>query len=82
MRFLEGVSKAAHVMAAATDGSPLRASLVLFTLYSFFTAFERQVEELLWGEGFLHWGDPVIVLGFIAFDLCVILACAEFRVDK
>lgn len=60
----------------SVGGNPVFALIVICLFYLFFSHIESQVEELIFGQRFQHWGDPVISILFMAYAVYAVYGCA------
>jgi hypothetical protein len=79
---MELIRESAMTLAASADGNPVIATLVVMLFALMFGLVEATVEELVWGERFEHWLDPIFMCAFIAYAAYAVWACAVFNTAK
>jgi uncharacterized membrane protein len=76
------IYRAAYHLAASSGGNPAISTVVVMLFYLMFNTVEAVIEELIWGERFVHWLDPVFMLGFIAFAAYQVYICAVYNAHQ
>lgn len=59
--------------------SPVWTTIVNMLFYVWVNLLIAQVEKLIFGERFEHWGDPIVVLVFIAYSGYCIYICSLIK---
>lgn len=71
--------KAARIVAAASNGNPLKSTgLVILFVFGINLLF-AVVETLIWGEMFQHWLDVVLLVASIVFSGMAAYECAVYN---
>jgi len=73
----EMIEKSGTVLAKACEGNPVLTTCTIFIFYVFFTILEAGIENLIFGEQFEHWLDPIFNGCFIAYSAYAVCACAK-----
>ena len=76
------ITKSARTIAAASNGNPVIAMLVVFLFYLATNGVFALVETLVWGYRFEHWGDVPTALAFMAYAGYVVWHCAVHQILK
>jgi len=79
---LELARHTACLLVVACRGDPLRSVATVFVFYMFFNVVEAVVEELLFGERFLHWFDLVFGVLFISYACLVVRYCRVYVISE
>ena len=61
------------------DANPFLCVAMVMLFFVMFNVLEWTVEKLLFGQGFVHWLDPLFQLCFIAYSGYVVHMCACYR---
>jgi hypothetical protein len=69
------VRKLTKALVIACKNDPLRTSGLLFIFYTVFTFLEGMLEELIFGERFLHALDPIFLLLFMGLGIMCVWGC-------
>lgn len=64
-----------EMIANAAGYNPITASVLVFILFLWVNFIERTIEKLIFGKGFIHWLDPIILFSFMVFNILVIARC-------
>lgn len=76
---MDYIEKSAAVIAAASKGEPVIATILVALFYLAFSQLEAGIESLIWGDRFEHWLDPIFITTFIAYAAYCVYACAVFN---
>ena len=66
-------------LAASSKGNPVLSVATVMLFYVFFNLLEASIEQLIWGERFLHVLDPLFTIIFMGFAAYSVYACAVFN---
>ena len=67
--------KLTKALVIACKNDPLRTSGLLFIFYTVFNFLEGMLEELIFGERFLHAFDPIFLLSFMGWGIICVWCC-------
>lgn len=76
---MEKIYQSAKVIVAACDLNPIFSIVVVGLAYLAFNLVEAMIEDLIFGERFLHWLDPIFGLAFIAYGGLCVYQCAYWK---
>lgn len=74
------IRQSAITLTVAANGDPVTTSLATMLAYLCFSSVESMIEKLIWGEHFLHWGDPIFAVIFIGYAVYLTRHCAMYRI--
>ena len=70
------IYNSARTLARASNGNPVISTATVMLFFLMFNSLEAGIEELIFGERFHHWLDPVFQLLFMAYAAFSVFACA------
>lgn len=73
---------ATFLLVKASNGNPIISTLVIVIFHVAFDRLEMKIEILLFGEHFVHWLDPIFILGFIAYAVYAIWIGGIYKISK
>lgn len=79
MKLFEYVRVSAVAVAQSCDYCPIKSTGLVFIYFLLFSLFEAGIEQLIFGDRFLHWLDPLFSGVFIAYAACTVWVCALRR---
>jgi hypothetical protein len=82
MNCINYVKKSARILVEASDGNPAITVATILLLIFVFNLFECVVENLIFGESFVHFLDLLFTAAFITYTLYAIRECAEYNKTK
>lgn len=81
-KIISKVKRSGYVLAAASLGNPVISTLAVMIFYLAFSVLEGVIEELLFGQPFKHWLDPLFILLFMAYSAMCVYYCAVFNAQR
>ncbi len=69
------IVSSAKVIIGSCRGNPVLSVLLVFFYYLGFSSLEAAIEKLIWGDRFVHWLDPVIIIAFGLYSGFVVYGC-------
>lgn len=76
---IQKVRRSAFVIANSTDRNPVFACVLVAIFYIGFNALEAMIEQIIFGERFLHWLDPTFAACFIMYAGVVVQWCSVIK---
>lgn len=76
------IRKSAYIAAHACKGNPILTTLLVGLFYLAFNSLEAMVEELIFGDRFLHFLDPIFSLIAIAYAAYCVWQCAVYNSEQ
>ena len=74
------ITKATIYLCKACDNNPIFTTVMIYLAMVFFNMLEAVVEELIFGEHFEHWLDPIFMGCFIAWAAYAVSVCAKLKI--
>lgn len=75
------LSSLVEIHVRACKGDPINSTVLGIVFYFLFNLFEAMIEELLFGERFLNWLDPIFLLLFTIYIGICIWRCQYYSDD-
>lgn len=69
-------------LAKASNGNPIISTLTVMLFYLAFNQLEAVTEQLIFGERFVHWLDPIFMCAFIAYAAYGVWMCAAYQLSE
>lgn len=76
------LEESALTIVRSTGANPVTSIIVVMLFYIMVNITEGQIEKLIFGERFEHWGDPIIALLFIAYSAYTVWFCAAYQIAE
>lgn len=79
---MNAIRKSAAILAKACGGNPALSTVCVMLFYVMLNVCMANVEILLFGERFEHWGDIIAQMFFIGYAGYCVYACAVFNSES
>lgn len=78
-KFFDLYSSSLAIITRATKGDTIISSLLLAFIFLAIQFLESTIEKLIWGEAFIHWLDPILIILMMIYWFAVICSCAIYH---